>query len=136
MSSFRVPTTCTGLTWTSISPWSPSNTQRSTLWSVKCSLDACSGRRFVGHQRSARAAAAETPQASFPENNGQRIFIERSDALSGVCFSANAMLDEGSDGGMKASCASYSGEADLQLVKRRVAKMSPKLGSNAEDSRR
>src|SRR5438445_4173845 len=36
--------------------------------SVKCTLDVCGGRRSVGPQRSARAAAAETPQASCPEN--------------------------------------------------------------------
>jgi hypothetical protein len=29
-------------------------------WSVKCSLDVCNGRRSLGHQRSASAAAAET----------------------------------------------------------------------------
>jgi hypothetical protein len=30
MSSFLVPTTCTGPTWTSISRWTPSNTRKST----------------------------------------------------------------------------------------------------------
>src|SRR6202011_5751113 len=82
--SFQVPTTCAGLTWTSISQWNRSSIRRSTPWSVKCSLGGYSRRRFVGHQRSARGAAAETPQASCSENNGQWIFTERSDASARV----------------------------------------------------
>jgi hypothetical protein len=44
-----------------------------TRWSVRCSLDVCRERRSAGHQRSARAAAAETPQASYFESGAGRV---------------------------------------------------------------